>query len=520
MNRLNFQTVLTSILLYLVPCSGFLNSKNLPQISNLELWHFAVFLLVLFFSITISVYLIAKIFKKTRDKINEIYLSFFISFYSLFLIKPIFDFIFNLNLLDDNVLILTLLFISIYNITILILILKNYYIFIFVRRFFLIFSIFLIVNSVISLLKDDIELIKKTEKITNQTLISNIKPVYNKKNIYFIIMDEMISLDLAEHMEIVKEEKEIERFKKLNLNYIPDTISSYSGTHYTITSILKMDNILNKEQKIKTGGLYPAILNQTKVNVPLVDFLNTKGYDFYFVGNYAHTCNEFAEQNWRCISKSDYRNFLKLFKVIYYYFSFNLLEIFDYRSFIKKFFTDYDIFYEGGQRNLKYFLNEIKQNNELLNSRNNFFMIHQLSPHTPFTVDENCNEVSYKQFGGKLYEEVYEGYKASYKCVLKEIKQFMRYVNENDPDSVVVIQGDHGTYISDRPQLTFDKKFFRAKIFNAIYAPLECKEIILSSNTSINSIRFALNCVFDSNFEYLNKTHSIITDDGIEIKTY
>ena len=147
-------------------------------------------------------------------------------------------------------------------------------------------------------------------------------------------------------------------------------------------------------------------------------------------------------------------------------------------------------------------------------------MIHQLSPHTPFTVDENCNEVSYKKFGGKIYEEVYEGYKASYQCVLKEIKQFMNYINKNDPDSIVVIQGDHGTYISDRPELTFDRGLFRAKIFNAIYSPKKCENQIYSSNTSINSIRFVLNCAFNSNFEYLNKTHSIVTDNGIEEKNY
>ena len=520
MDRLHYQTIIASIVLYLVPCFGFLNSKNLPQISIIELWHFAIFLCALFVAITGLIFLTFYLTKILRFKKNEIFLSAFISFYTLFLIKPVFDFIYNLNFLNDNVLVLTLIILIIYNLTMLIVIFKNYKFFIFIRRFFIIFSLFLILNSLLSLFKGDIDFTKKTESQKKQSVALNQKAYYHNSNIYFIIMDEMISFDLAEHMDILIKDEEIRKFKKFNLNYVSNSISSYSGTHYTITSILKIDKIFNKDEKIKTGGLYPALLNQKTMSIPLVDFLNEKGYEFYFVGNYAHTCNEFPEQKWKCISKSNYRNFLKLSKVIYYYFSFNLLEIFDYRSLLKNIFYNYDIFYEGGQRNLKYFLKEIEDNKELINKNNNFFMIHQLSPHTPFTVDENCNEVSYKKFGGKIYEEVYEGYKASYQCVLKEIKQFMNYINLNDPDSIVVIQGDHGTYISDRPELTFDRGLFRAKIFNAIYSPKKCENQIYSSNTSINSIRFVLNCAFNSNFEYLNKTHSIVTDNGIEEKNY
>ena len=101
-----------------------------------------------------------------------------------------------------------------------------------------------------------------------------------------------------------------------------------------------------------------------------------------------------------------------------------------------------------------------------------------------------------------------------------EIQNFMKYIKTNDPDSLVIIQGDHGTNLSDRTELTFDRRLFRAKVFNAIYSPKECKDSVSLSNTTINSIRFALNCVFNSNFEYLDKTHSFISDAGMEIINY
>ena len=71
----------------------------------------------------------------------------------------------------------------------------------------------------------------------------------------------------------------------------------------------------------------------------------------------------------------------------------------------------------------------------------------------------------------------------------------MNYINKNDPNSIVVIQGDHGTYISDRPELTFDRGLFRAKILCNIFSK-KCENQIYSSNTSINSIRFVLKLCF------------------------
>ena len=161
MNILHPQTILTSILIYLVPYFGFLNSKNLPQISNLELLHFSVFIISLYFFLTLMIFIFVKIVKKTISKINEIYLACFVSFYSMFLIKPFFDFFLKLNLLDDNVLILTILIITFYNISLLVGIFRSLNFFFFLRRFFLIFSSLLIINPITNFFKDEIQFANK-----------------------------------------------------------------------------------------------------------------------------------------------------------------------------------------------------------------------------------------------------------------------------------------------------------------------------------------------------------------------
>ena len=67
-----------------------------------------------------------------------------------------------------------------------------------------------------------------------------------------------------------------------------------------------------------------------------------------------------------------------------------------------------------------------------------------VSPHDPYDVTENCQPRNHYD------SNVYEGYKASYRCVLKEILEFMSYINFEDPKAIVVFQADHGWIIPEK----------------------------------------------------------------------
>ena len=71
-----------------------------------------------------------------------------------------------------------------------------------------------------------------------------------------------------------------------------------------------------------------------------------------------------------------------------------------------------------------------------------------MSPHWPFSLNADCSKRPYNEWAQILNQ--HEGYKASYLCMLNEINLFIDFINQNDPDSVVVIQADHGWVIRDK----------------------------------------------------------------------
>ena len=92
--------------------------------------------------------------------------------------------------------------------------------------------------------------------------------------------------------------------------------------------------------------------------------------------------------------------------------------------------------------------------------------------------------------------------------MLNEINLFIDFINQNDPDSVVVIQADHGWVIRDKDYKMQEHQIReRAQIFNLIKAPDKCfnKEPKLRNN--VNTIRFVLNCIFNENLEYRKNVH-------------
>ena len=63
-----------------------------------------------------------------------------------------------------------------------------------------------------------------------------------------------------------------------------------------------------------------------------------------------------------------------------------------------------------------------------------------MSPHDPYLYNPNC---TYRQ--PTKTKEVYpKGYSDAFQCVLKKIENLITHINRNDPDSLIIVQGDHG----------------------------------------------------------------------------
>ena len=88
---------------------------------------------------------------------------------------------------------------------------------------------------------------------------------------------------------------------------------------------------------------------------------------------------------------------------------------------------------------------------------------------------------------------------------------FMEKINNIDPEAIVIFQGDHGL----RKELNEmnieltekEKHLFAGSIFNAIKAPEICFEKYGLPKTTVNTIRFSLNCAYGFKLPYRKNTH-------------
>lgn len=138
-----------------------------------------------------------------------------------------------------------------------------------------------------------------------------------------------------------------------------------------------------------------------------------------------------------------------------------------------------------------------------------FLFAHLLSPHAPFQFDNNCKEikdikVSLKAFSPKAYiNEI--------KCLNKKIKKFIQTINENDPEAIVIIHGDHGPHPERLDGLSHEKYGIHLKSnlspLMAIKLPTNCRQLTYDKLSAVNIHRVVLSCL-------TNSTINLVPDDS------
>ena len=117
-----------------------------------------------------------------------------------------------------------------------------------------------------------------------------------------------------------------------------------------------------------------------------------------------------------------------------------------------------------------------------------FTYIHILLPHEPFRFREDCTKFSLNPF--KEFSPI-KGYIDHTKCINKGILELFDYVVENDPNSIFILQSDHGQVVKEKlwPE-TYS-------IINAWYIPqnLKCSKEKFQNFTSVNTFKILENCL-------------------------
>ena len=345
-------------------------------------------------------------------------------------------------------------------------------------------------------------------KLISNDQIKNSLKKKNTKNIYYVIVDEMTSINEFNSLFGAKLTKEELINDSEEFIYFDD-YSSFNTTTLTIASIFHLDRIVKVGDDVSKYNhskiLFPKNLSKnnliTSQEPRLVRLLNNINYNFKWVGNNWGNCKNINKDLCLNTKLSQKKNF-------------DLINLYILNSFFKP--TPFEVILlkviDIFQPESNYILGNDFIENDAINKflsfnfkpksdQRYFFFIHHMMPHSPYIFNSDCT------YDGSLKNNVPEklnGYKNNFFCTILRINQFLDFIKKNDPEAIVVIQGDHGF----RNDKTFTSKndTRKFKIFNFLKLSRECNENLENQNKlgNINSIRVALNCALNIDLKLID----------------
>ncbi len=496
----SFRQIMFLTFLFFLPFILFLNKNNLPQLEFEEIriiFFSQLFFLtfVIIFSIIIYRLLFKKYYKNINFK-NFLTIIFILYYCSFFYIEK-----FTKNLQD-------LIFGGFYFSAFIFFILLFFFFLILLNTYdksikvknsvnsfiaiFLILNYFIFIYNFINYIK--INNFSKNHKIRelkkDQRFISNKN---DSIDIYFVILDGMMSLNNAKNIGVVIEKKNLDNIKNVGGTISFDTNTNYNTTHLSLTSIFELDYFIKdgKNQYYDMNKIFPKILNDN--NTPLLKILKDIDRDFYWVGNMWAYCKE--KKNINCMFRNNTKIYISLNK---FYKNNPLIHFINYaKDYLlnkKNYYLDsFDLFFNTSET-----LDSVNLN---LSNKDKFFFIHLYKPHPPYLFDSNCNVLKNEK------KDELQGYSNNYNCVLSGIPNFVDKINERtDKKNIFFFIGDHGWFN------------YQKEVFNLIISG-SCNLDNRLPKSNINVVRFALNCSDNLDLKFLEDKYYnskyIYKDNGI-----
>jgi len=136
----------------------------------------------------------------------------------------------------------------------------------------------------------------------------------------------------------------------------------------------------------------------------------------------------------------------------------------------------------------------------------------------PYIKDANCNPIPPHLQGNR--GQMGWGKKSAYlgflRCGNGEVLKMVRHLVESDPEAIIILQSDHGSYFRHRPvpgerRLTVRKKerwYIDALeetfgTLNVWRLPAPCRKWLTPDLSNINTFRLVFGCVTDSPPQFL-----------------
>ena len=403
--------------------------------------------------------------------------------------------------------------------------LKFFYYFMIIQLIINVLSICLSINKNYFFSNKENEYSLSEEKFFSLKEIQAIKKNKTNRNIYFIIMDGMTSLEQYEKVlkknEIFsdKDKNIIDKskvfFKNKNFRYIENSFSTFRDTHHTIGSILNLSPLnishLNKTSIKYQSMLYPSVLSKSNFEIKnypnLIRNLYKINYTFKWVG-YKLDCRFVNPDLCYEVEHKQYQR--KKILINYYILKSFLINtpVLDAYSFFRK-NLNFRVNLPDRDKVENNKFTDLNSKNEVLSifiknihkfknpDKSYFYLIHNLLPIDPFIFTEDCEKKDHTdETNIKL---IANNYNQNYRCALKKIKEFIEFVNSYDPSAIIIFQADHGLKINN--ENIIDKH----RIFNLIKVPKTCKKYLSSEIDSVNAARLAISCATNSKVKLLKR---------------
>ena len=125
-------------------------------------------------------------------------------------------------------------------------------------------------------------------------------------------------------------------------------------------------------------------------------------------------------------------------------------------------------------------------NKDYIETNSTFYFIHHMHPHWPYKHDQNCN---YKNFPGNTN---FDGYKNSYLCVIKNITNIIKIIDQLDKTAMVIFQSDHSWEMSKISEIKYGN---RRQIFNLIKNNIKCETSIPEGPNNVQISNYLIDCL-------------------------
>ena len=325
---------------------------------------------------------------------------------------------------------------------------------------------------------------KNDDKINGVKFIDKLNN--KKENIYFFILDGMQPIKEFEKHYKLSQKSFLSYIENNNYKYIHDSSNIYDNTTHSLSALFYLDKIFDKDYNLKkrSNTLFPTLLRKNNKS-DLLNNLDNLGYDFKWIGNFFALCPKF---NLRYCLNENTNSTIDTYLYINFFRQSPLIQIVTSLGYIFNFDFDKYIYFNvnDGMRRLT---NHISKHQKILD-KPTFYFIHHMSPHWPYLTSEDC---SYKKYSG---DKNLEGYKSSYICNLKKVKETIKILNKFDPNSTVIFQSDHNWVMSKNKK---EKKM----IFNLIKVNKKCEIENNISLNNVNTLNLIFSCMTGSDPKYI-----------------